>query len=137
MAKRSHSNPHADEAGYVAASLNARTGQYVVLYDGRLAGFDTSEGHWTVFCVTHGSFCCETNQRRARKLMKEPAVWCEECRDVDEAPRIPRRVVPFSLKSPEEQQKELRFMAKMVKGNAEKVALFETIYGVKPDAFWD
>ncbi len=137
MAKTT-SKPHADEAGFVTAKNNHRTQQDNVLYDAKDSGFEEAEGRWVVFCVAHGSVAHETNQKRARKLLSTPETWCGHCRTLAE-PQNPvsnAPLVPFALKPPEDQERELRFAAMMVKDNPEKIALFERVYGVKPESYW-
>lgn len=133
---RTTSKPHADEAGFVATKMNMLNGQDIVLYDAEVAGFDLNDGRWVVVCHSHGTTTHESNQRRARKLMAGPAAWCSGCRHstVPEVKRL--RLMPFEMKSPEEQAREMRFAAKRVRGNPEKIALFESVYGVKPDEFY-
>lgn len=137
MAKTT-SKPHADEAGFITAKTNHRTQQDNVLYDAKDSGFDETEGRWVVFCVAHGSVAQETNQKRARKLLSTPETWCGHCRSLAEPqpPVSTARPVPFALKTPQDQERELRFAAMMVRDNPEKIALFERVYGVKPEGYW-
>lgn len=134
---RTTSKPHVDEAGFVAAKASTLNGQDIVLYDAEVAGFDLRDGRWVVVCHAHGATAHETNQRRARKMMGEPAQWCGGCRQVTEPPVTKLRLMPFALKTPEEQAREMRFAARLVKGNPEKIALFEHVYGTTPDKFYD
>lgn len=128
-------NPQAAEPGYVTSRLNPDTGEPIVLYDGPVAGFKEKQ-RWIVVCAAHGSLVPETNQRRARALLRTPALWCESCRRAA-TPLPTLHVVPFPQRTPEEQERELRFMAQKAKDNPEKVALFEQVYGVSPYRFWD
>jgi hypothetical protein len=133
---RTTSKPHADEAGFVCARANPRSGQDIVLYDAKESGFDETKGRWVIFCVAHGTTLQQTNQRRARKLMGSPETWCTGCCRTEETAYV-AQPVPFNLKTPEEQVRELRFAATLVRGNPEKAELFERVYGVKPDSFWN
>lgn len=133
MANKSREpNSRADEPGFVAAN------KQVVLYSGEEAGFDTTEGKWTIFCTEHGAFASESNQRRARKLMREPHHWCPECKKLQEqVPDLPAKLVPFEQKDADQKAKELRFMANIVKHKPEKASLFERAYGVRAEQYWD
>ena len=131
---------HTGEAGFLSAWLNPRTDLYVVLYDSSEAGFKNDRhAKYTLFCAAHGTTCCESNVRRAKSLMKTPDFWCQDCAKIEDdgqdAPAL--KVVPYDLKSPEEQDREMRLMAQMIRGDVEKARLFETVYGVRPDLYWD
>lgn len=131
------SDPHTQEPGFVTGRDNPLTGDRCVLYDGLVSGFDVKDGRWTLICVGHGTVAAETNKRRAEKMLKEPSLWCDDCKRAHEPVPVPQpRGIPFRLKDATAQEKELRFMARKVKGDPEKAALFERVYGVKPDIFW-
>lgn len=135
---RTTTKPHADEAGFITAKVNMLSGQDIVLYDGEVAGFDLADGRWVVVCHAHGSTEHETNQRRARKHMATPEAWCSGCRQSKRTePTRTMRLVPFGMKTPAEQAREMRFAARRIQGNPEKIALFERIYGEKPDAYYE
>lgn len=131
--------PHVDEDGFVEARPNPYTAQDVVLYDADGSGFDRKDGRWVVYCAEHGEIAQETNRRRAQKLMREPEQWCSKCGRVekdDEADGLAVKPVPFAMKSPADQAREIRYAAMLVEASPEKVALFERIYGVAlADAF--
>ena len=139
MAKKSREpNSRADEHGFVVARTNPNTNKQVVLYSGEEAGFDITEGKWTIFCTEHGAFASERNQRRARKLLREPHEWCPECKKLQEqVPDLPAKLVPYDQKDAEQKAKELRFMANIVKSKPEKARLFEIAYGVSAEQYWD
>lgn len=131
---------HTGEAGFLSAWLNPRTDLYVVLYDSAEAGFKSDrQSKYTIFCAAHGTTCCESNLRRAKSLMKTPDFWCKECGQIedDTAEQPTLKVVPYDLKTPEDQDYEMRVLAQMIRGDAEKIQLFETVYGIKPDLYWD
>lgn len=133
MSKRH--NPIASEPGYVASRINPETGEPIVLYDGPLAGF-ADKPRWVVVCALHGTIIAETNQRRARSLLRAPEAWCECCKTVAEpVPSV--HIIPFRQKTPDEQEQELRIMAQRTKNDPEKVELFEKVYGVSPRMFWN
>lgn len=131
--------PHNGEAGFIAAINNPRTDLYIVLYDSKQAGFKGDCAKYTLFCAAHGSTCCETNVRRAKSLMKTPNFWCDGCEQIEDDGgwNEDLKVVPYDLKSPEEQDREMRILARMIKGDAEKAALFKAVYGINPDLYWD
>jgi hypothetical protein len=139
VAKKSRTSvSRADEQGFVVARTNPNTNRSVVLYSGEEAGFDITEGKWTIFCTDHGTFANESNQRRARKLMREPHQWCPECKKLQEqAPDLPAKLVPYDQKDADQKAKELRFMANIVKLKPEKAKLFEIAYGVSAERYWD
>jgi hypothetical protein len=129
---------HTGETGFLTAWQNPGTGLNIVVYDSKDAGFSSDHQKYTLYCAAHGATCCETNLRRAKSLMRTPKFWCNECNELaDDDAHQALRVVPYDLKSPEERERELRVMAQMIRGDVEKAALFETVYGVKPDRFWD
>lgn len=129
---------HSREAGFITAKLNTKTDLYIVLYDTKAAGMDASRGRYTAFCAAHGTFCGETSKARAMKLLNSPSLWCSDCDDIADVDwNKSIVVVPYSAKTPEEREKEMRVMAVIARGNDEKKRLFETIYGVDPAQFWD
>jgi hypothetical protein len=139
MAKKTKKNiAHTKEAGFITAKLNPKTDLYVVLYGTKAAGMDTSRGKYTAFCAAHGTFCGETSKSRATKLINNPSLWCSDCDDIADVDwNKSLVVVPYSAKTPEEREREMRVMAVIARGNEEKARLFETIYGVNPNQFWD
>lgn len=127
------------EPGLISSRIDPMTGLPIVLYLSKEAGFTNSTGKYTLYCTDHGETCCETNLRRAKSMMRTPSFWCAECRDAapEEVTSRDLKVVPYDLKSPEQKEREMRAMARIVKGDFEKAALFEALYGTKPDSYWD
>jgi hypothetical protein len=128
--------PHQDEDGFVKAKLNPNTDEYVVLYDGHESGMDTDHGRWSIFCAAHGSIHGETNRQRAIKLLNVPEKWCKACANIIEERTQTLTIKIKPQKSPENREKELRFWAKKAKNSPEKQALFEQMFGERPDAYW-
>lgn len=133
MSKRP--NPLSAEPGYITSRKNPDTGESLVLYDGSVAGFK-NEKKWVCVCALHGTIISESNQRRARALLRSPSLWCECCRSISDPTPI-LHIVPFQQKTPDDQEREMRVMAQKTKDNPEKVELFEKVYGVSPKAFWN
>ncbi len=129
--------PHDDEDGFVTARSNANVDGYVVLYDGREAGFDTDNGRWSMFCSAHGSIQNETSRQRATKMLAAPESWCRMCaRAIEERTQTRTLQVRSIKRMPDDKDHELRFWAKKAKNSPEKQALFEQMFGVRPDAYW-
>lgn len=133
---RKVATPHDEDDGFVAARANPFTNDYVVLYDGYEAGFQTDTGRWTLFCQNHGSMTQETSKARAKKLLQTPDAWCDACSAVRFGP-VTLKVVALDTESPEALDQEMRFWARRTKASSEKQKLFEKMYGVKPDGYWD
>jgi hypothetical protein len=126
-----------DEAGFVCARDNEITRNKVILYDGYFAELPIVEGRWSLFCSEHGTLVADTNKRRAIKRLKDPTEWCGECAAKREHDlHRPMRTV-LDERSPDDLDREMCFWAKMARNNPEKCMLFETIYGVSPEAYWD
>lgn len=129
-------NPYVKDLGFVSARKSPITTGWVVLYDGRIAGFDLKKGRWHLYCPDHGSMFAETNKARATKLMGNPAGWCGVCKKHHDDKHRPMK--PMILNdSQEAKDREMALWAKRAKNNPEKCRLFEQMYGVKPDRFWD
>jgi hypothetical protein len=130
--------PYDEDLGFVT-SRRSSGNSFVILYDGIEAGFDTSAGRWNMFCPDHGTLVPETNKAKATKMLKDPLVWCKSCARAKK--RKERSALPMKLvvieKTAEEQDREKRFWATLTKNNPEKQELFEKMYGVRPDQFWD
>jgi len=135
---RKAASPHDEETGFVSARENVQTKGWVVLYDGEEAGFDTQPGRWNLFCPAHGALMTETSKTRANKLLRNPQDWCPQCRTIASAEIEVEgtRIIRLD-KTPEELEREMRFWAKKAKNNPEKQALFEKMYAVSPERFWD
>lgn len=126
------------EPGLISSRIDPVTGLPMVLYSSKEAGFTNSTGKYTLYCTEHGETCCETNLRRAKSMLRTPSFWCAECRDLsDTGEDRDLKIVPYDLKSTEQKEREMRAFARFAKGDFEKAALFEAVYGTKPDSFWD
>ena len=121
--------PHADEAGFIDSRQSA-AGQSVVLYDAAEAGFDPEEGIYVVFCTAHGDLDQGNNLRTAQARMRRPQSWCRGCCEAPSRAVPAPRPVPFSLKTPDEQAREIRLAARTLGSGPDKAELFEAIYGV-------
>lgn len=76
----------AQHAGFVALNRNVLTDDYVTLYDGRLAGFDTDGGRWSLVCEIHSTVISHTTKALARRhLNGDPTAWCEDCRKLSDS----------------------------------------------------
>jgi hypothetical protein len=129
--------PHDDDDGFITARPNSLVDGFVILYDGNEGGFDTEGGRYVVFCQPHGSMTNETNKARATKLLASPENWCDACARAKFGP-VAMRVMTFDHeKSPEAKEREMRFWAERTRNSSEKQELFERMYGVKPDGYWD
>lgn len=71
--------PYNDRAGYVASLRSGKGGGWVVIYEAEAAGIDTGT-RYAVSCEQHGSVVGETSVPKARRAMKAPQNFCEECR---------------------------------------------------------
>lgn len=130
-------SPYDEDPGFAKATKNEYTNGWLVLYDGDEAGFNTDSGRWHVLCTDHGSMVTETNKVRAQKILQTPAVWCSVCKRRHEDKNKPLRPVSMARETDESRDREKRFWAKKAKNNPEKCRLFEQMYGVKPDEYWD
>lgn len=131
-------SPHDEELGFITARVNRLTKSFSILYDGEEAGFDISKGKWNVFCSEHGTLTAETSKARATKMLKSPENWCKSCARKKKAKeRLAEPVRQLKEKTSEDIDKEKRFFAKKAKNNPEKQILFEKIYGVGPELYWD
>jgi len=78
---------HNTEPGYVAERMNPYVpGSKVVIYVGALQEIDV-EGKYAVVCDAHGTTSGATSVPKARLAMKDPALFCDECRNLDEGRR--------------------------------------------------
>ena len=132
--RRKSANPHKDEAGYESSRANEMSGGFCVLYNAQQAGFDASGGRWAVFCSSHGVVVTHANKRVAISLLREPQRWCNMCKDLHE---IQQAEHVLTLRHRRDDEDQLRLWANLARGNPEKSALFEDMYGMKPDAYWD
>jgi hypothetical protein len=128
-------SPHDDDEGFVAARAHPVVDGYVVLYDAHEAGFET-EDRWAAFCQPHGCMMTETSKARASKLLSTPDDWCDACSRAKYGP-VAMKVVTYNEKNPEAVEREMKFWAQRARGSCEKQELFERMYGVKPDGYWD
>jgi hypothetical protein len=70
-------------AGVVKCSINRQNGRIITVYDGELAGMDTSDGRWQTVCEEHGYIICHTTRHLAIAHAADPCGWCEECINED------------------------------------------------------
>jgi hypothetical protein len=130
-----------EEAGFVASRPNPLTRGETILYDGYDAGLNTEEGRWSLFCPDHGVLVPNTNKAKATKLLRSPSDWCPQCavlaKAANEPPHHHRPMARVTEKTPEDLDREMRFWAKKARYDPEKEALFEKMYGVGPQTFWD
>ncbi len=137
MTRRALQTPHDDDDGFILARAHPVVDGFVILYDGYEAGFESDGGRYTVFCQPHGSMAQETNKGRANKLLVAPEKWCDACARHKFGP-VALKVVTFDDKrNPEAVEREMRFWAQKARDSREKQELFERMYGVKPDGYWD
>lgn len=129
--------PHDDDDGFALARANPVGDGFLILYDGYEAGFDTENGRWTAFCPAHGSMTQETSKARATKLLSVPETWCDACARQKFGP-VALKVVNYEeRRTPEAVEREMRFWAQRARDSHEKQELFERMYGVKPNGYWD
>lgn len=130
-------SPFDEELGCVCSRKNTITNEWVILYDGEEAGMNTKDGRWQMYCSEHGSVISETNKTRAKKALKTPEQWCKSCKRKTKAKigQPMRKVV--DIQDDDKLEREMRFWANKARDNPEKCQIFEKIYGVKPDGFWD
>ena len=130
-------SPFDDDLGFVQSKKNDLTSGWIVLYDGDEAGFSVDSGRWHLLCTEHGSIEAETNKVRAKALLKTPEKWCTVCKRRVEDKDRPLKHLSREIETTESRDREMRFWAKKAKNNPEKCRLFEQMYGVKPDEYWD
>jgi hypothetical protein len=126
MARKAHTDQ--DEAGFVTSRRNPLTRGQTVLYDGDEAGLDTEDGRWSMFCREHGALVPHTNRAKATKLLRSPQDWCPQCANLAKTAQEP---------TPQDLEREMRFWAAKARHDPEKEALFEKMYGVGPETYWD
>lgn len=130
MARKKPVNPHKEEAGYQKAKYNEISGAFCVLYDAEKAGFEvSSSGKWVVFCSCHGVLVAHENKQVASELLRDPKRWCNVCKQiiaVEEAEKL------LNIRHARCDEEQMLMWAKLAKGNPEKIALFEKIYGEDP-----
>jgi len=124
-------NSHTDEPGYVAARVNSLTNMHVVLYDAKRALLASEGGRWALFCEGHGAVFSVSTRERGRIFLASPSAWCASCRAITETRHEPSLLLP---QRPEPEKR--RYWAQLAKGNQRKCALFEQMYGEKPDHYW-
>lgn len=83
MSKR---KPFNDCAGYVASLRSGPQGGYVVIYDAAAQGLDASAGRYATSCETHYTLVNTTSVPKARAAMKDPASFCDGCREAGVKP---------------------------------------------------
>lgn len=134
---RKNPSPYDNDPGFVQGKQNPISNGWVILYDGEESGFTTEDGRWQCLCIEHGSMACETAKIRAQKMMKAPETWCKTCKRKKDEKLRPLRPISQKPETEESREREMRLWAKKAKNNPEKCRLFEQMYGVKPDGYWD
>ncbi len=80
MSKRKR---HNEDAGYIAERMNPFVpGEKVVIYIGVEQGFEATEGKYAVVCDAHSTNTNTTNIPDARVIMKNPEIFCDQCRRI-------------------------------------------------------
>lgn len=121
---------HTTEPGFSCSCINHLTGKENVLYD---SGVKEKPLRWSLACITHAKNSLIGNKKTALKLLKTPELWCTGCIELDDLKKA-EKILNKSANRPDDQQ--LRLWAKLAEGNPEKCAIFEKIYGLKPDLYW-
>ncbi|MCH8135394.1 MAG: hypothetical protein IIB77_05375 [Proteobacteria bacterium] len=76
---------HAEDAGYIAERMNPYfPASKVVIYYSEIQGIDVKPDKYAIVCDKHSTLCGMPSIPKARELMKDPAIFCEECRAVSE-----------------------------------------------------
>ena len=78
--------PFNNKAGYVASRRSGPVGPdgkrgWVVIYEAEAQGIDTDGDRYAVVCETHATILAEPTLRGARLSIKDPAQFCEDCRN--------------------------------------------------------
>jgi len=77
---------HNTEPGYIAERMNPFVaGSKVVIYIADEQGLDVGDCKYAVVCDAHSTLVGTTNIPRARASMKNPAEFCQGCRDIEDA----------------------------------------------------
>jgi hypothetical protein len=110
MSKR---KPHNNLAGYVAERRNRVTGAYVAIVDQQLAQAgeivqawhidqDGPEeaGRYLVVCTHHKACTATTSIPKARRLMEDPASFCDRCSAQDQGSMRAARTSPSPTYNP-------------------------------------
>jgi hypothetical protein len=126
MAKKS---VHSSEPGFSCFCINSLSGNENILYD---AGVK-EKPRWSLVCIAHAKNTQCKIKKTAVQLLKTPELWCSGCFELDDLKKA-EKILNSSSNRPDDQQ--LRLWAKLAEGNPEKCAIFEKIYGLKPDLFW-
>ncbi len=81
--------PHCDFAGYRAELRNEHSGGHTIILDCQLAAeqgaslvedWDAEGGRYQVLCNAHSINLHCTSMPEAREAMKDPTIFCLECR---------------------------------------------------------
>jgi hypothetical protein len=81
--KNMNRKQHNGEAGYVAERMNPYVpGRKVTIYVAEEQGIDVGGAKYAIVCDAHGTISCDTNIPGARLSMKDPALFCDECRAI-------------------------------------------------------
>ena len=66
-------------AGLRQWTKSRQTGNYVGVYDGKLAGMDTDGGRWQTVCEPHGNVISHKTLELALPFAPVPKEWCDRC----------------------------------------------------------
>jgi hypothetical protein len=125
-------NPFEKDIGYVAARPNKITNGWNVLY--KNDDYDIETGKWSVLCSSHSTLINCRLKRKSESMLLHPTEWCSHCKeikDTEEAKLILEKIDERPI------DEQIRLLAQLVKGDAEKCAMFEELHHIKPDVFWD
>jgi len=76
-------NSNEMNAGFVEEIRNPFLGEEapVVIYVAEEQGLDAEGGKYVVVCDAHATLCNATSKKDARWIMKNPDLFCIECRE--------------------------------------------------------
>ena len=70
--------PYNNRLGYIASKRSGINRGWVVIYNAKEQGLDTTAGKYAVVCETHNNVINVTSMPKARSSMKS-VDFCEEC----------------------------------------------------------
>lgn len=80
MSEPTARKPHRDWAGYVCELRNKYSGGHTVVVRAEEAGLDPNGGKYAVICDKHNTLINTTILQKARSIMRDPTIFCEDCR---------------------------------------------------------
>ena len=88
---------HNNDAGYIAERMNPYAhGTKVVIYYADQQGLDTGGNKYAIVCTAHGTIVGDTSLPRSRSSMKDPANFCEDCRELKDQLRLHQNAEPVT-----------------------------------------